>query len=94
MIARALIPEKAHILVHGAAQYRGVEKLIMSLLRIQLIIIMDNYPSWGTVLGAPFKVPAYSNYGFKYEPEKVKTYQNYLPKEELGLERDVYLGFK
>lgn len=55
---------------------------------------MDNYPSWGTVLGAPFKVPAYSNYGFKYEPEKVKTYQNYLPKEELGLERDVYLGFK
>jgi len=57
-------------------------------------LIMNQFPKWGTILGSPFGVPAYSNYGFKYNPDKVKDYQSYLPKEESNLERDVYLGFR
>jgi hypothetical protein len=29
---------------------------------------------WGTILGKPFGVPAYSNTGFKFDREKIHEY--------------------
>ncbi|CAD8145323.1 unnamed protein product [Paramecium pentaurelia] len=53
-----------------------------------------NYPAWGTVMGQPFGVIAYCNTGFTFDRNKIHEYQTYWPKEETGLARDVYIGFK
>ena len=53
-----------------------------------------NYPAWGTIMGQPFGVVAYSNIGFVFDRNKIHEYQSYWPKEETGLARDVYIGFK
>ncbi|CAD8146220.1 unnamed protein product [Paramecium octaurelia] len=50
--------------------------------------------TWGTIMGQPFGVVAYSNLGFVFDRDRIHEYQTYWPKEETGLARDVYIGFK
>ncbi|KAM3147481.1 hypothetical protein pb186bvf_000288 [Paramecium bursaria] len=56
--------------------------------------LQTKFPEWGSVLGAPFGVASYSNYGFRYDHNKVLDYKSFLKKEESGFARDVYLGFR